>query len=151
MPALPAAKLLALYGRGAITGQDLLIALVECAADQPPTELVDCVPAELLTELRAVVATPVTADRLVAFESLCNGPGFNPAAYAADLRERKRRYVRGSDHWRAYFAGRSVAPAGLPTSGVQGLAPLATDRRRSAAEDGAPPATDIARTPAERR
>jgi hypothetical protein len=149
---LPAAKSLALYERGAITGDTLPAALVECAADQPPTELAGGIPAEVLTELRAVVATPVAEDRLVIVESLCNGPGFDPVAYAAGLVERKRRYVRGSDNWRAYFADRSVAPPGLEGEGRgdQGLAPLATGCRRSAAQGDAP-AADIARTPAERR
>ena len=95
------AKLLQWYEAGALTRHELLLRLLQAAAERAPAELAAVLPPEVLAEVRARSAAPASPGECRVVGSVCAGPGFDAEVH---FREESRRLYDGSLRWHRYFA-----------------------------------------------
>jgi hypothetical protein len=96
------AKLLRWYEAGRVTRHELLLRLLQAAAEREPAEIAADLPTDLLAEVRERAAVPpATPDGCRVIGSVCAGPGFDAEAH---FREESRRLYDGLWRWHGYFA-----------------------------------------------
>jgi hypothetical protein len=95
------AKLIRLYEAGAYTRHEMVLRILQAAAERSPAEIAADLPPDVLAEVRERSATaPVTPDECRVIGSVCAGPGFDAERH---FREESRRLYEGLCRWHGYF------------------------------------------------
>jgi hypothetical protein len=101
MPAIDPYLLLKHYEAGAITGHELLIGLVQVAAEKHPEQIALLISSELLLKIRETSSNPPSSpDEMVVFHLGMHSPGFDLKAFQ---REQARLWYDGLWRWHQYF------------------------------------------------
>ena len=100
--AAAARKLLRRYEQGVYTRLELLTLLVQAAAEHPPSELADGLPAQWLQAIQEDISSPPGSPSDVLYISgILGGHSFD---YETNFAEMRRTWYEGAWNWHRYFA-----------------------------------------------